>query len=351
MPNNKQVPVRPRIGIRIPACTSIDKVAEAIVLAEQLGFDSAWLPDSQLIWRDTWMALALAATKTRHITLGTAVTNVVTRHASVIASATRTLQELTPERFALGLGIGWSSAGMVGLPPTKHDEFVEAIHALHTLLSGGKAQFGGIEAELTGAAGPCPIYLGTQGPRNLRYAGAVADGVIVAMALAPGLLEQKLSHLRSGALAAGRQMEDIDVAVWAPAHVTEDLAGDLKLFKPTVAIALRNQPADELAAAGIQVRLAGDLPAGFEPDGSHVADWDVAVAACDAIVSDDLARRWVEAFAVVGSAETLPARLRGIAERGVNTLMLTPLASDSNQALPTELMKTMSQALGLPARD
>jgi 5,10-methylenetetrahydromethanopterin reductase len=90
------------------------------------------------------MALALAAAQTSRITLGTAVTNVVTRHPSVIASATRTLLELAPKRFVLGLGVGWSSAGMVGLPTTKHSEFTQAVKDIRTLLQGEKVQFNGV---------------------------------------------------------------------------------------------------------------------------------------------------------------------------------------------------------------
>lgn len=334
-----------RLGVRLPPCARIDQVAEAAALAERLGFDSVWMPDSQLIWRDTWMALALAAVSTRRITLGTAVTNVVTRHPSVIASAMRTLQELAPGRCALGLGIGWSSSGMVGLPKSNHEAFFQAISNIETLLSGGKATFNGVAAELTGAAGACPVYVGAQGARNLYRAGATARGVIITMALAPGLLERKLDHVRSGAQAAGRDMSDLDIVVWAPAHLSRDGADDLRPLKPMVYIALRNQPADELEAAGITTCMSGPVPAGIEPDGTHVADWELARAACDALVSDALARQWVDAFAVVGTAASIRTRLGEIAARGVNTLVLTPLVGDSNQSLPIPLLESFASGL------
>ena len=76
-----------RLGIRIPACDRADRVADAVAHAEAVGFHSVWLPDSQLLWRDTFSSLTLATTRTNRITLATGVTNVVTRHVSVIASA------------------------------------------------------------------------------------------------------------------------------------------------------------------------------------------------------------------------------------------------------------------------
>jgi 5,10-methylenetetrahydromethanopterin reductase len=317
-------------------------VADTVALAEELGFDSAWLPDSQLIWRDTWMALALAAERTSRIRLASGVSNVVTRHVSVVASAARTLQELAPGRVVLGLGAGWSSAGMVGLPTTGHRELSRALKQLQSLFSGDSVYFGDVPGRLSNPAGPCPIYLGTQGSLNLRLAGRVADGIILAMSLPQALLEEKLAFLRQGAESTGREWRSLEVALLAPVHVTSDLSRDLRRFKPTVAIALRNQPLDELAAAGITERLTGDVPAGFEPDGTHVRDFAAAVESCDRLVSDDLALRWVDAFALAGAPDYLSARLESLAHGGVTTVIVTPLAPDNSQRLPDDLLRSLS---------
>lgn len=345
----KTAPRMPRIGVRIPACDRVDRVAAAIERAEQLGFDSAWVPDSQLIWRDTWMALALAATRTRNIRLGAAVTNVVTRHPSVVASAVRTLQEIAPGRVTLGLGAGWSSAAMIGLPATRHRDLAAAVSTIRTLLAGGSAVINDVPARLTGAAGACPLYLAAQGPLNLQLAGAAADGVIMTMSLPPQVLAPKLERLRAGARGAGRDPAALEVVLFAPIHVTDDPARDIARFKPTVAVSLRNQSREDLAAAGIQVRIEGDLAAGMEPDGSHVADYDAAVRACDPLVDDAVACQWVDAFALAGPAAVLRARLEDAAARGVTEILLTPLGADGNQSLPLALLEDVSAALGLRA--
>jgi 5,10-methylenetetrahydromethanopterin reductase len=345
MSNSRKCAALPRIGVRIPACAPIDQVADLIMHAERLGFDSAWLPDSQLIWRDTWMALALAATRTSTITLGTAVTNVVTRHPSVVASATRTLLELAPGRFVLGLGVGWSSAGMVGLPTTKHREFSQAVSDIRALLRGGTVQFNDVDAELTDCAGECPIYLGSQGPRNLHMAGELGDGVILTMTLPPALLEARLAHVQAGIDAAKRRREDVEIVVWAPILVTTDLNADLKRLKPMILVSLRNQPKDELAAAGIFERYEGPVPPGIEPDGTHIADLDIAVESCNALVSDELARRWIEAFALSGTSDELKAKCSALRERGVGTVVLTPLGEDNSQQLPTRMIEDVAKAL------
>ena len=44
-----------KFGLRIPPCRAPQEVAGAVVEAEAQGFDYAWLPDSQLLWRDVWV--------------------------------------------------------------------------------------------------------------------------------------------------------------------------------------------------------------------------------------------------------------------------------------------------------
>src|SRR5438105_3186408 len=46
---------------------------QLIQYAEDLGYDSAWVPDSQMIWSDCYATLALAAANTKRIRLGTGV--------------------------------------------------------------------------------------------------------------------------------------------------------------------------------------------------------------------------------------------------------------------------------------
>ena len=93
-----------RFGLRIPPCRSAAEVARCVADAERAGFDIAWLPDSQFLWRDVWACLALAAARTERIVLGTCVTNLQTRDPSVTAAAAVTLDELAPGRTILGVG-------------------------------------------------------------------------------------------------------------------------------------------------------------------------------------------------------------------------------------------------------
>src|ERR1700742_615809 len=82
------------IGVRVPPCRRADEVAVEVARAEHYGFDVAWVADSQLLWRDVFATLALAAVRTERIALATAVTNVATRHPTVVACGINTVAEL-----------------------------------------------------------------------------------------------------------------------------------------------------------------------------------------------------------------------------------------------------------------
>src|SRR5262249_36253994 len=96
----------------------IDEV-ESIVLGDQLGYTSAWIGDSQLVWSDCYATLALAAVRTSGIRLGTGVAAAGTRIAPVTAHSIATINQLAPGRTFLGLGAGSTSKHTMGQLPMR----------------------------------------------------------------------------------------------------------------------------------------------------------------------------------------------------------------------------------------
>ena len=62
--------------------------------AEGLGFDLVGMPDSQSVYRENIVSSTLVATQTERVRFGPMVTNPVTRHPAVAASAIATLADL-----------------------------------------------------------------------------------------------------------------------------------------------------------------------------------------------------------------------------------------------------------------
>ncbi|MFO7572353.1 MAG: LLM class flavin-dependent oxidoreductase, partial [Gaiellaceae bacterium] len=186
-------------GLRIPPCRSALEVADCVARAEEAGFDVAWLPDSQFIWRDVWATMAVSATRSNRIRLGTCVTNVETRHPTVTAAASATLEELAPGRVILGVGTGDSSIKTLGLKPTRLARMREQITLLQTLLRGGEVAFNGRSMRLEATPEtPPPVYLAASAPGALALAGELCDGVILVSGTRPEVLANALAHVAEG---------------------------------------------------------------------------------------------------------------------------------------------------------
>jgi alkanesulfonate monooxygenase SsuD/methylene tetrahydromethanopterin reductase-like flavin-dependent oxidoreductase (luciferase family) len=93
--------------------SKIDDI-DYVVRAEELGYTHAWFADSQMIWSDVYACLAVAATRTSRIRLGTGVSVVGTRIAPVTAAAIATINRLAPGRTFLAIGNGNTAWRLMG---------------------------------------------------------------------------------------------------------------------------------------------------------------------------------------------------------------------------------------------
>ncbi|MGW1753422.1 LLM class flavin-dependent oxidoreductase [Streptomyces mirabilis] len=334
-----------RIGVRVPPCDRADRVVGTVRRAEELGFDEVWFPDSQLLWRDVFTTLTAAALGTERIGLGTAVTNLATRHPAVVASAARSVAELAPGRFTLGLGVGNSSVGPIGLRQTPSAAMREGLHMLRALLDGKEWDFEGrVRSRLRDPRPDVPLHLAASGPRNLRLAGEIADGVILLSGVSPRTLEQATARVREGAEAAGRDADRIPLTVSAFCAVTDDIEAEARQIKPICASIAQNGGAPFLALAGIDVQVPATVE-GVYPDLVHAEDWDAAVEICSAWISDEAALRFAEEFCLFGTAERIAERLGALCASGVTGVFLQHVGSYDP---PTELIEAVGSSV-LPA--
>ena len=83
---------------------------ESVRAAERAGYERAWLVDGQMLWQDLYVYMTHALAATERLVVGSGVTNPLTRHPSVTASAHATLADLHPGRVVLGIGRGDNDA-------------------------------------------------------------------------------------------------------------------------------------------------------------------------------------------------------------------------------------------------
>jgi 5,10-methylenetetrahydromethanopterin reductase len=330
--------------MRIPPCAPLPDVVDCIRRTERAGYGTVWVPDSQFLFRDAWMALAAGALTTDRIRLAAGVTNLRTRHPSVTASALQTLEEAAPGRTALGIGTGDSSVKTLGWSPSRLAELEEGVAHIRDLGAGRAIDLGGGPVHLHGATGRVPpLVLGATGPKSLRLAGRVADGVLMMVGIDPALVARALDHVEAGLAAAGRRREDIEVCVGAVCSVVDGDTDVVRIAKPHCAGDAQRGAAALFEASG--VRLHGTVPATVPevyPDITHADDWDAAVAVAGRWVDDDAARRYAELFTLIGTPDSLVDRIGRAVDAGADTFYLRHFRS---YVLPDDLIDRFGSAV------
>src|SRR5256885_3627589 len=92
--------------------------------------------DSQSVFRELYVTLTLAALNTKRMRLGPLVTNPLTRHLVVTASAISSVDELSGGRAVLGVGSGDSALYTIGAPPATLAGLEDSVLTLGRLTAG-----------------------------------------------------------------------------------------------------------------------------------------------------------------------------------------------------------------------
>jgi 5,10-methylenetetrahydromethanopterin reductase len=305
-----------RLGLALWGTEPVAALARHAALAEAIGFDSVWVIDSQLLCREVTVTLAALLAATSRLKVATGVTQPVTRQSSVTASAMATLEEQFGPRVILGIGTGFSSLRTVGLPQARVAEVEAYVATVRRLLRGDVAEFSSVQGRLSWLDAPVevPIMIAATGPRMMRTAARIADGVILHHGLSPDLLDRALGWIAEGAGEAGCVRESVEVSCWAPYSLAEDPREARDRVRARVAGALANVRPEWFS--GVEREAVERLQADYDV-GHH------ASAAPDhaSLVPDSL----VERYALAGAADDVRSQFRRLLDQpGIDRLILTP---------------------------
>lgn len=211
-------------------------------LAEQVGFESVWLVDTQMICRELYVTLAACAVETEDLKLASGVTVPITRHPSVTAAGLATLQELSNGRAMAGIGTGHSALRNIGEKPVRISELDAYVTAVRGLLDGEEVRF---ESGSVGALGwlpepaSVPLHIAASGPRLTRAAAGMADGVILLQGAADDLVSGALDQVDRGLVDVGRVLGDVETTVWVYVGLDSDRDRAYDQVRARVAAMLR----------------------------------------------------------------------------------------------------------------
>jgi probable F420-dependent oxidoreductase len=319
-----------QFGVCFMADPPVSRIVELTRLAEAHGFDYAWIWDSHVLWEEVYPIFALMAAGTERIRIGPCVTNPATRDPTVTASAMATLQEISGGRMDCGMGRGDSARRVIGKPPVTVERMEWACRLIRDLAEGRPVDYDGTELQLKWSKGHrLPIWVAAYGPKALRSAGRVADGLIMQLA-DPFIVEWSLRYVREGAEEAGRRFQDIRIMAAAPAYVTDDLAharDQVRWFPALVS----NHVVDlvkRYSTTGLPQALTDYIRA---RDHYDYRDHGRAGAEHAEFVTDEV----VDRFCVIGTAEQCRSKLRDLESLGVHQFNIYSMVDDPEGVIRT----------------
>jgi alkanesulfonate monooxygenase SsuD/methylene tetrahydromethanopterin reductase-like flavin-dependent oxidoreductase (luciferase family) len=174
-----------------------DEVLGRFQMAEDLGFDHAWLVDhltptdrpADHPIHEAWTLLAAIAARTERIRIGVLVTSNTFRNPAVLAKSAVTVDHISGGRLILGLGAGWHDGehrryGIdLPAPAERVDRLEEAVRMIVALQDGERTSFDGRYYRLDDAPlAPkplqrprIPLLIAAHRPRMIRLAARYAD--------------------------------------------------------------------------------------------------------------------------------------------------------------------------------
>ena len=317
-----------KFSIGMGSTLRTDEVATHAKAAEDAGFAELTLVDTPTMSRDVHVMMMLAAQATRNIRIAQGVVDPGSIHPSVIANLSATIDELSGGRVFVGIGTGNPVAKVRKPVPLK--ELAESVAFIRAFTAGESATYQGLTFQSRWARRQLPIYVSAHGPRSLRLAGAIADGVIF-LATDPIYAKWQVDLIHRGAVEAGRNPAEIDTWARTMIYITDDkesareqLASYPASYKDLHKMLSRDDP--DVHA----LRLAMD---GVEPGRSEklIADsrrfdelFEIEQAEqIGAPHSQSVSWRLIDLWHLYGTPDEIVSRIDDLAAVGVRTISIT----------------------------
>jgi alkanesulfonate monooxygenase SsuD/methylene tetrahydromethanopterin reductase-like flavin-dependent oxidoreductase (luciferase family) len=311
---------------------------------EALGYDTAWVTDSQMLFSDCYAVLALAARQTQRLRLGPGTAICGTRIPPVHVAAMATLNRIAPGRLHLGIGTGNTAMRTMGQRPMRVAEYAEYLRVLRALLRGEAVdyKFEGTTRpiQMLTESGrylsldpPVPLYVSGFGPKAMELAGQYGDGLVFAIPPRGVPVAEALGHARRGAERAGHSFDGFrscaltNVALLAPGE-RADSERIIRTIGPNVMASVyyfydevherRSEPPAFLRR--IWKRYC-ELVEATPPAHRHFRTHELHYTGLHRGEAELIDAELVRATCLVGTAEELVERVRELERQGLQELM------------------------------
>lgn len=301
-------------GITFKGFVSPNRARNLVIQAEEAGFDYCWFYDSHILWRESFVAMAMCMEHTKTMRFGPCVTNPNIRDWSLASSLYASLALQSEGRFDVGLGRGDSSMRVMGKKPAPLARVAEFTNKVKAMVRGEEVSYGECEepVKLPWANGyELPVWIGAYGPKALATAGEVGDGVILQIA-EPSLVKWFKDQAITAGEAAGKDMSNFKVQAAAPAYFgkMEDCIEHTKWFPAMVG----NHVADIVEKYGSD---SGLVPKSLTDYIENRKGYDYSKhGQSDNPYLDFISEDIVKSFCVLGEVEDHIAKIKNLEEAG-----------------------------------
>ena len=315
----------PKLSVRLSGGIDPRRSIDLAKVADANGFDTVWFAENAFN-RGVLPAAAACAAATARVGIGIGVFNPYNRHPTLIAMEIGALDELAQGRARLGIGSGIASATeRMGLSTERPLAAVrDAIAIVRAMLAGEEVTYAGrvfsvqkVKLEYKALRPDLPLLMAARGEQALALCGKIADGLMISNMCPPDFTRHAVDIIRNAAREAGRQPPD-QVVQYVPCAVRPDRAEAHRLAKETIGEMLPGfwSLAQRVPAAKSALLRAGEL---------SQADFAAAVDRLrrGETPADVLDERFIDAFAIAGTAEDCLAQARRYRAAGATEVVLT----------------------------
>jgi len=215
-----------RMGATPVPCSDIGRFARDM---EDSGWDGLAVGEAHGLLPDPYLALALAASATTTLKVGTAVA-VPLRHPLLAADAMATLQGIASGRASFSIGRGDGAMKVLqrsAMPVRRFDAYLEQLQGF---LRGDDVEMDGTVASMArlGTIDPClnrtkpPVNVAATGPRVIEVAARRAEGVSFAVGADPERLRQSIDVALEACRAHGRDPDTLTLGCYVQVAVCDD---------------------------------------------------------------------------------------------------------------------------------
>lgn len=303
------------LSLGVTSLAPIGKIRRIASLAEHSGVYGMWIGEDIGRGSDVFVQASAAMLTAPTTNVGIGVTSPMVRNISTIARAAAALAEIDPGRFGLGLGVGGlQDLARLGLTVEKPFMMMkDAVHALRRIWAGETLTLQGENFDLRQflvryqSRFNVPLYLGVRGPKLLRLAGQIADGVILSGPMA--YLKKALEIVRTGAIGRGTRSRP-RIVVWLPTLVVRKRK-DQDLARAVAATVIADTPAKVLEMAEISETAVESVRRTARERGYPAAS---------SYVTEEL----LNSFTISGNARHVSQVLQSLAELGADEVVFGP---------------------------